>query len=101
MRALVIDDAIAVRDLPEPEISKECRISVRLAGICGTDLEILCGYAGFRGYLDTNSSASSKRRPLAIVTRSGSESWERSTPAAARVNGAAPARRHTARGARS
>ena len=27
----------------------ECRVAVRLAGICGTDLQILDGYAGFSG----------------------------------------------------
>ncbi len=27
----------------------ECRVAVRRAGICGTDLQILEGYAGFAG----------------------------------------------------
>jgi threonine dehydrogenase-like Zn-dependent dehydrogenase len=51
MRALVIDDsrAIALRHVPEPDRSGECRIRVRMAGICGTDLQLLEGYAGFRG----------------------------------------------------
>ena len=37
-------------DLPVPEPGPgEARVRVRLAGICGTDLELLQGYAGFRG----------------------------------------------------
>jgi threonine dehydrogenase-like Zn-dependent dehydrogenase len=51
MRALVIDAAgrLAVTDAPAPDRGGECRIRVALAGICGTDLQLLDGYAGFRG----------------------------------------------------
>jgi threonine dehydrogenase-like Zn-dependent dehydrogenase len=51
MRALVIDKpgAIALRDVPCPDVPGECKIRVRRAGICGTDLELLEGYANFRG----------------------------------------------------
>lgn len=51
MRALVIDDSatLALRQAPVPEQPGECLIRVRLAGICGTDLELLRGYADFTG----------------------------------------------------
>jgi threonine dehydrogenase-like Zn-dependent dehydrogenase len=51
MKALVIDEsgALALRDVPVPDQDGECRIRVRMAGICGTDLQLLEGYAGFRG----------------------------------------------------
>lgn len=51
MNALVIDAAgsIALQDAPPPEASGECLIRVRMAGICGTDLQLLEGYADFRG----------------------------------------------------
>jgi threonine dehydrogenase-like Zn-dependent dehydrogenase len=51
MRALVIDrpGAIALQDVPEPARDGECLIRVRMAGICGTDLQLLEGYAEFRG----------------------------------------------------
>jgi len=51
VKALVIDrpGSIALQDVPVPEAPGECRIRVRMAGICGTDLELLQGYAGFRG----------------------------------------------------
>jgi 2-desacetyl-2-hydroxyethyl bacteriochlorophyllide A dehydrogenase len=52
MRGLWIQEgALRFReDLPLPEPGPgEARVRVRLAGICGTDLELLRGYAGFRG----------------------------------------------------
>jgi threonine dehydrogenase-like Zn-dependent dehydrogenase len=51
VRALLIDDAgrLTLADVPEPYSEGQCRIRVSLAGICGTDLQILEGYAGFRG----------------------------------------------------
>ena len=51
MRALVLDagGALSLRDWPEPTTSDECLIRVSAAGICGTDLELLRGYAGFSG----------------------------------------------------
>ena len=51
MRALVLNGsgALALRDVPPPARPGECLIAVRLAGICGTDLQMLEGYAGFNG----------------------------------------------------
>lgn len=50
MRALVVDNGnLRLTELPVPFRQGECLIRLRLAGICGTDLEILGGYAGFRG----------------------------------------------------
>lgn len=51
MKALVITGAgsIALRDVPAPDPRGECRIAVGMAGICGTDLQLLDGYADFRG----------------------------------------------------
>ncbi len=52
MRALVVDDTLEVTEvrppIPEPE---EAVIAVHRAGICGTDLAILGGYADYRGVL--------------------------------------------------
>jgi alcohol dehydrogenase len=51
MKALVITRpaTIKLQDRPTPERLGECLIRVRRAGICGTDLQILEGYAGFTG----------------------------------------------------
>ena len=51
MKALMIDEsaALTLRDVPVPDHDGECRIRVSMAGICGTDLQLLEGYAGFRG----------------------------------------------------
>ncbi|HYL58015.1 MAG TPA: alcohol dehydrogenase catalytic domain-containing protein [Candidatus Acidoferrales bacterium] len=51
MRALVFDDGLTFRsDYPEPVIAPgESVVRVALAGICGTDLEIACGYMKYRG----------------------------------------------------
>jgi threonine dehydrogenase-like Zn-dependent dehydrogenase len=50
MRALVVADGrLDLCDRPRPLVAGECLIRVRQAGICGTDLEILAGYADFRG----------------------------------------------------
>lgn len=52
MRALRHGDPPALVDAPEPVSSRgEAIVRVRLAGICGTDLELLRGYAGFGGIL--------------------------------------------------
>jgi threonine dehydrogenase-like Zn-dependent dehydrogenase len=51
MKALVLDESgrLALRDEPVPQYDGECLICVRMAGICGTDLQLLDGYAGFHG----------------------------------------------------
>ena len=53
MQALVYNEMLEfVADYPAPEPGPgESRIRVVEAGICGTDLEILAGYAGFKGIL--------------------------------------------------
>src|SRR5262245_13777002 len=38
-----------MRDVPPPSREGHCLIRVSLAGICGTDLQMLGGYADFRG----------------------------------------------------
>jgi threonine dehydrogenase-like Zn-dependent dehydrogenase len=51
MRAIVIDSGVSLRcDYPEPApASGESVVRVRMAGICGTDLELACGYMSYRG----------------------------------------------------
>lgn len=58
MKSLVIDadrhtpdtlDAVHVEQHDIETRAGECRVAVTLAGICGTDLQILQGYAGFSG----------------------------------------------------
>lgn len=51
MRAIVIDNGVSLRhDYPEPaNMPGESIVRVRIAGICGTDLELAKGYMGFRG----------------------------------------------------
>jgi alcohol dehydrogenase len=50
MRAVVLDaGTLSLRDRSVPEATGECLIRVTAAGICGTDLELLRGYAGFSG----------------------------------------------------
>jgi alcohol dehydrogenase len=53
MRALVYDGQVKLqRDYAQPSPSSgEALVRVTLAGICNTDLEIVRGYAGFRGVL--------------------------------------------------
>lgn len=52
MRALTFDGTAALRDVPEPALaSGEALVALRLAGICGTDLEITRGYKGYTGTL--------------------------------------------------
>jgi threonine dehydrogenase-like Zn-dependent dehydrogenase len=46
MRALVFDrGTIRLDEVPEATLEGGCRIRVRMAGICGTDLQLLEGYA--------------------------------------------------------
>lgn len=51
MRALVLGTAgsLSLQERPKPSADGECVIRVLAAGICGTDLELLRGYAGFSG----------------------------------------------------
>jgi threonine dehydrogenase-like Zn-dependent dehydrogenase len=51
LRALVVATAgsISLRDVPSPPYEGECLVRVLRAGICGTDLQILQGYASFEG----------------------------------------------------
>lgn len=51
MRALILDPPGTLRlgDRPRPSSALECVVRVTAAGICGTDLELLRGYAGFGG----------------------------------------------------
>ncbi len=51
MKALVVTSPgiIQLQDVTPPSRAGECLIRVRMAGICGTDLQILEGYAGFEG----------------------------------------------------
>lgn len=51
MRALVLDagGTLSLQDRGKPVLADECVIRVTAAGVCGTDLELLRGYAGFSG----------------------------------------------------
>ncbi len=50
MKALRVEkNKIAVRDIGLPERGQEALVRVLLSGICNTDIEILHGYAGFKG----------------------------------------------------
>ena len=51
MRALSLDGPhrVALVEAPVPNAPGECLIRVRAAGICGTDLQMIDGYADYRG----------------------------------------------------
>jgi threonine dehydrogenase-like Zn-dependent dehydrogenase len=50
MRALILESGtLALGERDTPSAASECVVRVRAAGICGTDLELLRGYAGFSG----------------------------------------------------
>ena len=50
MKALYFDGKLSLREVPKPECAPgEALIKVLLAGICGTDREILKGYSSFHG----------------------------------------------------
>jgi alcohol dehydrogenase len=51
MRALMLDSAgqLTLGDVAVPRVDGECLIRVTRAGICGTDLQMLQGYAAFVG----------------------------------------------------
>jgi alcohol dehydrogenase len=52
MRALIFDGKLALRDIDRPiPKADEALIRVTLAGICGTDREVLKGYSAFRGVM--------------------------------------------------
>jgi len=52
MRALYFDEHPAIKELPRPEPGPgEVLVKVHLAGICGTDLQVLRGYHGFTGVM--------------------------------------------------
>jgi alcohol dehydrogenase len=52
MKALYFDGTLTLREVAQPQRAPgEALIKVLLAGICGTDREILKGYSGFRGIL--------------------------------------------------
>lgn len=53
MRALLFDGTLrVVADYPRPELQPGAAlVRITLAGVCRTDLEIVRGYAGFRGVL--------------------------------------------------
>lgn len=50
MRALILQNgSIHLADAPMPSRPGECLVRVTMAGICGTDLEMVKGYADFTG----------------------------------------------------
>jgi len=50
MKALYFDGKLTLREVPVPNRAPgEALIKIMLAGICGTDREILKGYSDFRG----------------------------------------------------
>ena len=50
MKALHFDGELSLRDVEKPRPgAEEALIRVSLAGVCGTDIQILNGYSGFRG----------------------------------------------------
>lgn len=50
MRALWLDrHRLTLRDTDIPLRAGECLVRVTMAGVCGTDLQLLAGYAGFTG----------------------------------------------------
>ncbi len=51
MRALVLgsDGRLSLEERPKPAAGDDCVVRVTAAGICGTDLELLRGYAEFSG----------------------------------------------------
>ena len=52
MLALYFDGQPTIKELPRPEPGPgEVLVSVHLAGICGTDLQVLQGYHGFKGVM--------------------------------------------------
>lgn len=78
MRALLIDRELSLRkDYPDPARTPgESIVRVRMAGICGTDLELARGYMSYRGVpghefvgevADTTSAALADRRVVGEI----------------------------------
>ena len=78
MRALMLDRELTVRnDYPDPAPApRESIVRVRMAGICGTDLELARGYMAYRGVpghefvgevADTQSGALAGRRVVGEI----------------------------------
>jgi threonine dehydrogenase-like Zn-dependent dehydrogenase len=78
MRAIVIDKGVSLRrDYREPANTPgESIVRVRMAGICGTDLELAKGYMGYRGVpghefvgevVETSNSALRGRRVVGEI----------------------------------
>jgi threonine dehydrogenase-like Zn-dependent dehydrogenase len=78
MRALLVDRQLTVRDdYPDPAAAPgESIVRVRMAGICGTDLELARGYMSYRGVpghefvgevVDTKTGALAGRRVVGEI----------------------------------
>lgn len=64
--ALTLDDAVALREVPSPTPGRsDAVLALRLAGICGTDLELARGYKGYRGTLGHEFVADVRQCPSA------------------------------------
>src|SRR5688500_19376091 len=67
MRALVLDDRVSVQESrPAPNPGEgEVLVRVCCTGICGTDLQLVKGYMGFRGVLGHEFVGVAESGPLA------------------------------------
>jgi threonine dehydrogenase-like Zn-dependent dehydrogenase len=72
MRGLLLGEPGRLRlaSVAEPEVPSECLIRVTLAGICGTDLQLLDGYAAFTGIPGHEFAGVVERAPV------GAAHWE-------------------------
>lgn len=71
MRSIVVESGKAeLRDVPKPVAAPgEVLVKVSNAGICGTDLEILKGYAGYRGILGHEFVGTVVQGPEGLVSQ--------------------------------
>jgi len=71
MRAIVVESGRAeLRDEPRPVVSPgDVLVKVALAGICGTDLEILKGYGNFRGIIGHEFVGTVVQGPDALLNK--------------------------------
>jgi len=71
MQAIVVESGrVACREVPQPvPASGEALIQVLLAGVCGTDLEIVQGYGSFEGVLGHEFVGRVVKGPAALVGR--------------------------------